>query len=64
MVLIGGTIAMAQMGERLDPDAAAGALAPDVGQLRPLGGTRRRRVFASRAAVDAGLQERLGTAKE
>ncbi|WP_179379839.1 urease subunit alpha [Jannaschia marina] len=65
MVLVGGTIAMAQMG---DPNASIPT--PQPVHSRPMWGTFGRSVergsvvFASASAVEAGLSERLGTAKE
>jgi urease subunit alpha len=57
MVLLGGSIACRADGrpERLDPDAAAGALPADV---RRLSAARRRSssvTFVSQAALEAGL---------
>ncbi|MEM8850086.1 MAG: urease subunit alpha [Pseudomonadota bacterium] len=65
MVLIGGTIAMAQMG---DPNASIPT--PQPVHSRPMWGAFGRSVergavlFASRAAVDAGIGASLGVAKD
>ncbi len=65
MVLVGGSIAMAQMG---DPNASIPT--PQPVQSRPMWGSYGRSVergaviFVSRAAVEAGLSGALGTAKD
>ncbi|MFP1630229.1 urease subunit alpha [Zhengella sp. ZM62] len=65
MVLIGGTIAAAPMG---DPNASIPT--PQPVHMRPMFGaygkalTNSSVTFVSRAALDAGLREKLGTAKQ
>ena len=65
MVLIGGTIAAAPMG---DPNASIPT--PQPVHMRPMFGaygkalTNSSVTFVSRAALDGGLRERLGTAKQ
>ena len=65
MVLIGGTIAAAPMG---DPNASIPT--PQPVHMRPMFGafgkalTNSSVTFVSKAAIDHGLRERLGTAKE
>ena len=61
LVLKGGFIAWAQMGdaERVDPDAAAADDAADVRRLRPRRPARRRSRSSRRRALDAGTVRAL-----
>ena len=65
LVLKGGLIAWRADGrpERLDPDAAAGALPADVRRARRRARARRRVTFVSQAALDDGRRRALGLRK-
>ena len=64
LVVKGGMIADGGDGrpERVDPDAAAGALPADVRRLRRRRSRSRRVTFVSQAAIDAGVPAELGLA--
>ena len=62
LVLVGGIDCRRAHGrpQRLDPDAAAGALPPDVRRLWPGASSNSSVTFVSKAALDLGLREQLG----